>query len=95
MLKVIRDLLVQIVNNIDTGNSNMTDEEMRELTYILEKINNPYMSKYQACDFLNIKRSRFDELVREGKIPKGNKVSGFKELFWKKADLLKYIANNK
>ena len=32
-------------------------------------------------------RATFDNLVREGVIPKGQKQVGFKELFWRKGDL--------
>lgn len=34
-----------------------------------------------------ISRATFDNYVREGKIPKGLKQPGFKELFWLKRDL--------
>jgi len=52
MLKVIRNLLLKIVDNIDAGNSDMPDEEeaiqwiaaLRELTDKEQRI-----SKYQAC----------------------------------------------
>lgn len=39
------------------------------------------ISKYQACQKLNVSRATFDNLVREGIIPRGEKVIGFKELF--------------
>ena len=31
---------------------------------------------------LNMSRSKFDTLVKEGKLPKGRKEGGFKELKW-------------
>jgi predicted DNA-binding transcriptional regulator AlpA len=49
------------------------------------------MSKYQAYTYLNMSRATFDNLVREGKLPKGVKVAGFKELFWYKKDLDKAL----
>lgn len=36
-------------------------------------------------------RATFDNLVRDGKLPKGKKVPGFKELMWYKRDLRKYL----
>lgn len=89
MLKVIRDLLTKIINNIDTGNSNITEDEAIELTKVLQSYTDKTvkMSKYQACQYLNISRATFDNLVREGKLPRGQKVTGFKELFWTKKDL--------
>lgn len=49
------------------------------------------MSKESACMYLDISRATFDNLVREGKIPKGEKALGFKELGWKKSDLDKVL----
>ena len=35
-----------------------------------------------------IGKSKFDELVRSGKIPKGRKIRGFKELRWYRDELM-------
>ena len=53
------------------------------------------LSKYQACQYLNISRSSFDNYVREGKLPRGKHVAGFKELGWFKKDLDKFIKDCK
>lgn len=95
MLGIIRNLLKQIVDNIDSGNSNITQEEGEQIISTLKSITEPKLSKYQACKLLNIKRARFDQLVSEGKLPKGEKQQGFKELFWRKSDVLKYITTRK
>ena len=47
-------------------------------------------SKYQAINYLNISRATFDNYVADGKIPKGRKQQGFKEIFWLKSDLDKF-----
>lgn len=85
MLKnlVIRELK-NLIERLDTGNSEITDEEAMN---ILGVIANEAMSKDQACSYLNISRSRFDELVRNGELPKGRKRRGFKELVWYRSDL--------
>jgi len=49
------------------------------------------LSKDEACSYLNLSRSRFDDLVREGKIPKGKKRQGFKELIWYKDELTEVL----
>lgn len=93
MLNVLRAQLVKIIEDIDTGNSNITEEDTIEITKTLRRItrkDNP-MSKYQAYTYLNISRATFDNLVKEGKLPEGKKVEGFKEKFWYKRDLDKYI----
>lgn len=97
MLKVIRNLLVKIVNDIDAGNSNITENEAMELTKVLQSYTDKTikMSKYQACEYLNVHRATFDNYIRDGKIPKGKHTAGFKELSWSKKDLDTFIKNNK
>lgn len=90
MLEVIKEQLLKIVDDIDCGNSNASDEEVLAVVNALKeytKKDTP-LSKYQAYTYLNISRATFDNLVREGKLPKGKKVAGFKELIWYKKDLI-------
>lgn len=94
MLSIIKELLLKIINDIDTGNSNLSAKECEEVIDYLSFISNKNekLSKYQACKYLNIiSRATFDNYVREGKIPKGRKQQGFKELFFYKKDLDKYL----
>lgn len=95
MLKIIKDLLSKILIDIDAGNSNITEEEGKEIINILTSISEPRLSKYQACQYLNVSRATFDKLVREGKLPKGSRQAGFKEKFWKKSEILQHITNTK
>lgn len=91
MLQTIKKLLLNIVDDIDAGNSNIDEDEAIEIIKLLKESvrKDMPMSKYQAYTFLNISRATFDNLVREGKLPKGKKVAGFKELQWFKKDLIK------
>lgn len=88
-IEILRKVLQNIIDNIDCGNSNVSDETCDELLTIINKATNTQnkLSKYQACKYLNISRATFDNWVREGKLPKGIKEQGFKELFWVKEDL--------
>lgn len=97
MLRVIRNLLLKIVDNIDAGNSNITENEAMELVKVLQSYTDKTikMSKYQACQYLNISRATFDNYVREGRLPRGKKESGFKELFWTQKDLDGFIKKSK
>lgn len=93
MLKIIREILSKIVNDIDAGNSNITDNDAMELTKILKSYTDKTqkMSKYQACRHLNVSRATFDNYVREGLLPRGTREAGFKELFWTQKDLDDFI----
>lgn len=89
MIKVIKKLLIDFINRIDAGNSNLSEEECVEIIHLISrysKTDEP-MSKYQAHTYLEMSRSKFDALVAEGKLPQGQKQSGFKELFWYKKEL--------
>lgn len=91
MLQTIRKYLLQIVDDIDAGNSEASEEELIKAAKVLNRIvrTDRPMSKYQAYTYLNISRASFDNLVRAGVIPRGKKVEGFKELQWTKKDLIK------
>ena len=93
MLKLIRNQLLRIVEDIDAGNSNLTEEEEIEVAKILKRFTtkDKPMSKYEAYTYLRISRAKFDNLVKEGKLPKGKKQQGFKELSWTKRELDEYI----
>lgn len=97
MLDVIKNQLLKIVDDIDCGNSNISEEEALELAGVLRKYTRKDvpLSKYQAYTYLNISRATFDNLVREGILPKGKKIAGFKELVWYKRDLNEYIKNGR
>ena len=89
MLKVIKSLLERVINDIDCGNSNITEDEAMKMIKVIKSYTDKTqrLSKYQACQKLNVSRATFDNLVREGVIPRGEKVVGFKELFWEEKAL--------
>lgn len=82
--KLLTKLLRDTANKIDAGTCELSEEEA---TQMLEVLSHTALSKEQACIYLNMSRSRFDDLVRQGKLPKGKKRVGFKELFWYKDEL--------
>lgn len=91
MLSAIRTLLAKILDDIDAGNSNITEEEGKEIISMLSEIADNRMSKYQACQYLNVSRATFDNLVRDGFLPEGRHQAGFKEKYWRRTDIMKYI----
>ena len=85
LAKLVSKELRLVADKIDSGTCNLSSDESME---ILRAVAHEALSKDQACAYLNIKTSRFDDLVREGKIPRGRKVRGFKELRWYKDELI-------
>lgn len=91
LLKVLKKELQHSIENIDAGNSEITEEELVELVKLLATINKggERISKTIACEkILHCSPSTFDNYVREGIIPPGRKVAGFKELSWNESDFI-------
>lgn len=91
MLQVIKKYLLQVVDDIDAGNSNADEEELMQIAGVLKRYTrkDKLINKYQAYTYLNISRAKFDNMVREGLIPRGIKEPGSRELRWRKKDLPK------
>lgn len=89
MMQVIKSYLSKIIDDIDAGNLNLTEDEAIKLTETLKELTykDTRLSKYSACRYLNVSRATFDNYVREGKLPRGKHEAGFKELSWSKKDL--------
>ena len=83
-----KDLVVkylhEVADKISVGTSEISESQAID---ILRIVAHEVMSKEQACNYLNLSRSRFDDLVREKKLPKGKKRTGFKELIFYKDEL--------
>lgn len=88
-MQLVKKVLLELVDRIDKSNSNLTEEECTQALEILSKFStkDEGMSKYSACRYLKISRATFDNLVKEGKIPTGKHVIGFKEKRWYAKDL--------
>ena len=85
----------QIIDNIDAGNSNITEKDQLLLLDTLRAISDQKLSKYQVAKLLNCSTSKVDVLASQGKLPKSRSEAGFKEVFWYKSDIVKYIEKEK
>lgn len=83
---IISKLLRGLADRIESDTCELNEQQAIE---IMSVIGHNVLSKDEACSYLNLSRSRFDSLVLEGKIPRGKKRRGFKELFWYEDELLK------
>lgn len=93
MLKIVGKLLRNIADRIDEGSISSNPEETMQAMEALKNIvdREQRISKYQACQYLNVSRATFDNYIRDGKLPRGKHQAGFKELSWSKKDLDKFI----
>ena len=92
MQKAITALIVKLLrdtaNKIEDGTCDLSEEEQSD---ILSVITHKAISKEEACDFINVSRSKFDNLVRLGELPRGRKRRGYKELVWYEDELRAYL----
>lgn len=91
LLKILKNLLQQIINDIDSGNSNITESEQKEIINFIQKFNQKELSKIESANYIGVSRATFDNYIKKGLIPEGKKRQGFKELSWLKSDLDKYL----
>ena len=90
MLKIIREILQQYIDKIDSGNSNISEKEQMKLIDIFREINKKELSALEACDYIGVSKSTFYNYIDKGKIPKGEKKAG-KGVVWYKSDLNKFL----
>ena len=90
MRKVLAQLLGKLKDDVEDENKcPMTDEQVdMTIDFVRDILRQEHLwSKYQSYTFLNISRAQFDRLVKEGSLPQGKKVAGFKELFWEEKEI--------
>ena len=97
MLNIISRMLRGIADRIDEGSISSNPEETMQVMETIKQFTDKEqrISKYQACQYLNVSRATFDNYVREGKLPRGKHVAGFKELSYSKKDLDSFIKSCK
>lgn len=69
MLKVIKQLLLNIIQSIDAGNSNITEKEALEIIDIIKHYTDTtqYYNRTQAAKYLNCSVQSFDLYRKEGR----------------------------
>lgn len=77
-------LLKETIDKIEANTSELSESEAMDIMRVLS---HQVMSKEDACIYMNMSRSKFDDLIKEGKLPKGRKRRGFKELVFYKDEL--------
>ena len=95
MLEILKSILLQFIKDIDTGNTNISEEEQKKIIQLFQEINQQELSKIEASNYIGVSRATFDNYITKGLIPKGHKRQGFKELSWNKSDLDNFNKNKK
>ena len=88
-LKLLKDLLYQIADNINPETCNQDDESLDAAIEAVTKLNRgiPRISKTEACEkILHCSTRTFENYIQLGIIPPGRKVAHFKELSWSERD---------
>lgn len=78
------DALIEVGKQFKAGTSNITEDEAIDIFSIVA---HQRMSREDVCNEMNINDSKFYDYVNLGKIPKGRKQKGFKELYWFKDEI--------
>ena len=96
MLKVIKNLLLKIIDNIDSGNSNITEDQAIEIIKVIKNYTDTTQlyNRTQAAKYLHCSVQSFDLYRKEGKIPEGIKQAGGVKQ-WTKQQLDDFIKSNK
>ena len=91
MLEIIKCALRQMLNDLDSGNSSISEQEQEELINLIEKLNKKELNKTEASNYLGVSTSTLNNYINRGWIPEGIKKQGNKQKVWLKSDLDKFL----
>lgn len=91
MNNIIKLILNQILKDLDSGNSNINEEQQEEIINLYQRISLKEMTKIESANYIGVSRATFDNYISKGLIPKGSKRPGLNNLMWNKSDLDKYL----
>lgn len=91
MLNVIKSLLLQIVEDIDCGNSSLSDADSMEVLALLKKYNSKTqvdkdMTVTDICKKYHVTRQTVYNKIKTGEIPKPIKEAG-RNPYWKESSI--------
>ena len=92
--KAVAKLMREIADKIESGNCELSEDQAMD---IISALSHEVLSKDEACGYLNLSRSRFDDLVREGSMvnckEKGLVRSEGKEYIMQDGDIVLFRFN--
>lgn len=89
MIHAIRNILAQLIDDLDAGNTYLSESEMMDIMDLFNRLNNrnTMMNRTEAAEYLHMSQRSFDRYVHDGVIPKGEHHRGDKQILWRRADL--------
>ena len=82
-MDIVRNALSKLLRETaDKLDANTSEVDEEQAVKIMELIAHKPLTKEEAAMHLHIWPSRFDTLIREGKLPKGRKKLGQKNKIW-------------
>lgn len=91
MLEIIKSALKQLLKDMDSGNSSISEQEQEELINLFEKINRKEYNKTEAANYLGVSTSTINNYVSRKLLPEGVKKQGSSQKVWYKKDLNKLL----
>lgn len=91
MLEIIKSALKQLLNDMDSGNSSISEQEQQELINLFEKINKKELNKTETANYLGVSTSTINNYIKRGLLPEGTKKQGESKKVWLKSDLDKFL----
>lgn len=93
MSLLLAGLLRKVAEDIDIGNSNISEEEALMICEHIHAISDKteIMSTYEACKYLNVSRATLNNYIKAGQLKKGTHMMGFQALGYRKRDLDEFI----
>lgn len=79
-------ILRETADKIDAGNSEINEEQAIQ---VMSLIAHEPISREEASMELNVSRTKFNNMIDEGIVPKGRKRFGLKELIWYRDEIRK------
>jgi len=89
MIDILKMELENFLERINSGNTNLDEEDQTKLIRYIRDLSSPYLSATKSAEYLGVCRKTFDNYVKKGIIPDGVKEGGETKK-WLKSDLDKW-----
>ena len=57
MIQILKNLLKQWIDDIDSGNTNIDESQQKEIIELLQRYNSKELSKLESADYIGVSRA--------------------------------------